>query len=326
VQPATNANVSLGDVTLNAVAHLHFTGNGGGSAKMSIAGNEIDRSTSNCSGNVTFDYATYTAPVNVHDNSGSGCSVNEHLLWDHDKFDSLTSGAYEGRISITGDGAGSAVGIVFSNSSFQHEPTTAACSDAFFLADTNGVQIGPGDEFSDLPQTTPQDCTPVHVDPIGGFTSHNTVVVGNYFHDNGDGSGGILSDLEPGLVVKNNVFKGSAWYTVLVKGAQNNTYTHNVFVLYIDWQKSNEGTCGFGNVVRNNVFLSSTGIAFDDCPASGYTADHNLGNPTCTYACDTKGPPVFVSSPSSGYYHYVLASTSPGYHAASDGKSMGIAP
>jgi chitodextrinase len=323
VQPAANASVTIGSVTLNAVAHLHFTGNGGGSATMSIGGSFVDKGTTNCSSNITFDYATYTAPVNIHNNSGSGCSVNVHQLWDHDKFDALTSGDYEGRISITGDGAASATGIVFSNSSFQHEPTAAACSDAFFLADTNGVQIGPGNEFSDLPQTP---CNPVHVDPIGGFTSHNTVVVGNYFHDNGNGSGGILSDLEPGQIVKNNVFMGSAWYTVLVKGAQNNTYTHNVFVLYIDWQKSNEGTCGFGNVVRNNVFLSSTGIAFDDCPASGYTADHNLGNPTCTYACDTTGRPVFVSNPSSGYYHYQLASTSPGYHAASDGKSMGIAP
>ena len=38
------------------------------------------------------------------------------------------------------------------------------------------------------------------------------------------------------------------------------------------------------------------------------------------------GTPVYVSSPASGYYHYQLASSSPGYHAASDGKSMGIAP
>ena len=37
-------------------------------------------------------------------------------------------------------------------------------------------------------------------------------------------------------------------------------------------------------------------------------------------------PGCLSSSPASGYYHYQLASTSPGYHTASDGKSMGITP
>ena len=327
VRPVANAAVAVGEVTLNAVAHLRFTGNGGGSATMSIAGNNVDKGTSNCSRNITFDHATYTAPVSVHDNSGSGCSVNEHLLWDHDKFDSLTSGAYEGRISITGDGAASATGIVFSNSSFQHEPSSAACSDGFFLADTNGVQIGPGDEFSDLPVA---GCGGVHVDPIGGFTSHNTVVVGNYFHDMGGGGTGILSDLEPGQIVKNNVILSTGyWHSILVKGARNNTYTHNVLAGDVDWQISNEGTSGFGNLVRDNVFTKtahgSQCISLDGSSTT-YTADHNLGISRLGPGCDVKGPPVFVASPSSGYYHYQLASTSPGYHAGSDGKSIGIAP
>ena len=36
------------------------------------------------------------------------------------------------------------------------------------------------------------------------------------------------------------------------------------------------------------------------------------------------GTPVFLASPSSGYYHYQLIFSSPGYHAANDGKSLGI--
>ena len=328
VQPAANAAVTVGTVTLNAVAHLRFTGNGGGSATMSIAGNNVDQRTSNCSAHITFDHATYTAPVNVHINSNRGCSVNEHLLWDHDKFDHLTSGDYEGRISITGDGAGRGrAGVVFSNSSFIGEPTAAACSDAFYLADTNGVQIGPGDEFSDLPVS---GCGGVHVDPIGGFTSHNTVVVGNYFHDMGGGGTGILSDLEPGQIIKNNVILSTGyWHSILVKGARNNTYTHNVLAGDVDWQISNEGTSGSGNLVRDNVFTKmahgSQCINLDGSSTT-YTADHNLGIPRLDRGCDVKGPPLFVARPSSGYYHYQLAPKSPGYHAATDGKSIGIAP
>ena len=328
VQPAANAAVAVGKVTLSAVTHLRFTGNGGGSATMSIAGNNVDKGTSNCSAHITFDHATFTAPVNVRINSNSGCSVNEHLLWDHDKFDHLTSGDFEGRISILGHGAGSGrAGIVFSNSSFIGEPSAAACSDGFFLADTNGVQIGPGNEFSDLPVN---GCGGVHVDPIGGFTSHNTVVVGNYFHDMGGGGTGILSDLEPGQIVKNNVILSTGyWHSILVKGARNNTYTHNVLAGDVDWQISNEGTSGSGNLVRNNVF---TKAAFGsqcinlDGSSTTYTADHNLGIPRLDRGCDVKGPPVFVARPSSGYYHYQLSPKSPGYHGATDGKSIGIAP
>ena len=64
-------------------------------------------------------------------------------------------------------------------------------------------------------------------------------------------------------------------------------------------------------------------------PATWYATtfgyDHNL-NSGKSGTGNINGAPVFVASPSSGYYHYQLASLSPGYNAASDGKSMGIAP
>jgi hypothetical protein len=107
--------------------------------------------------------------------------------------------------------------------------------------------------------------------------------------------------------------------SILVKGATANTYTHNVFYESISWQNEGQVPPGSGNLVQNNVFMGD-GVFAD---GSGYTANHNFGS---CIGCDVTGLPVFVASPSSGYYHYQLASTSPGYHAASDGKSMGIAP
>ena len=56
-----------------------------------------------------------------------------------------------------------------------------------------------------------------------------------------------------------------------------------------------------------------------------YTATYNM-NAGVSGTGNISGTPVYVSSPSSGYYHYQLAPGSPGYNAASDGKSMGISP
>ena len=58
---------------------------------------------------------------------------------------------------------------------------------------------------------------------------------------------------------------------------------------------------------------------------SGVSYDHNL-NSGKSGTGNINGTPVFLASPSSGYYHYQLAPSSPGYQAASDGKSLGIAP
>ncbi|HEY6961249.1 MAG TPA: hypothetical protein VI408_05095, partial [Gaiellaceae bacterium] len=71
-----------------------------------------------------------------------------------------------------------------------------------------------------------------------------------------------------------------------------------------------------------NVFQNG-GIGSEG--SATYTATYNL-NSGKTGTGNITGTPIYQTTPSSGYYHYQLATSSPGYNAASDGKSMGIAP
>jgi hypothetical protein len=68
--------------------------------------------------------------------------------------------------------------------------------------------------------------------------------------------------------------------------------------------------------------VSGAGIGL----GAGYgTANHNL-NCSCTGTGNISGTPTFPTSPATGFYHWQIDPSSPvGYHAASDGKSMGIA-
>jgi hypothetical protein len=178
--------------------------------------------------------------------------------------------------------------------------------------------IGPGNEFTNLDQNySDANCGGVHIDPIGQFYPANEVVVGNYFHDNGSGSGGILDRQDPNMIVKNNVFATVPLYpnSILVKTAQNNTVTHNVLAGGVSWPDEGEGAC-VGGVIRNNIFESGNVISAPTCSP---TADHNLG-------IDVGGSPTYLTGTGyTGYYAYIIASNSSvGYNAGSDGKSLGI--
>jgi hypothetical protein len=95
----------------------------------------------------------------------------------------------------------------------------------------------------------------------------------------------------------------------------------------IDYETQN-GNALSENIAKDNVFVRAPAITLGAGGSNcGCTATFNL-NPGAAWfgTGSVKGAPVFVSSPASGYYHYQLAPSSPGYHAASDGESMGIAP
>jgi hypothetical protein len=316
VQPAPGATVAFGGFALNNVDHLHVTGVGGGGATASVGETSVDVS-SGCSANVTFDHLTYTAGAFFYQQFA--CSHDEHLLWDHNRHEgNIGGGLEEGRFRIVASAAGpdAPLGLVISNSLFK-----SGCSDGLDMAgDPYGVQIGPGNEFTDLNQG---GCDPNHVDPIQGLGSRNTLITGNWFHDNA-GSGGILSADEPGLTVTNNVFASCCYqHSIVVKGAINNTYTHNVFIGDISWELDNDSKCGGGEVVRDNVFTVRA-IYLGVCTATTYTASNNL-NCLCSGSNNITGTPVFVGgSKPTTYAGYRLATGSPGKGAASDGTDIGI--
>ena len=327
VQPAPGAQVVLGDVTLNGVSHLVVTGVGGGGASLKIGGNDIDES-DGCSSHVTFEYLTYTRGVVVEPRSS--CAVNMDLVWDHDRFDNLGSQTWEGRFNVQALNSGphQPDGVTISNSHFGGSGAGSDCSDGIdILGNADGTVIGPGNEFTGMAQGT---CA-AHVDPVqfdGEYA--DTVITGNYFHGNGDGSGGLMSPDEDGAyTVTNNVFDETGTYpwAVVMGGCFDPapcTVSHNVFInAGVEIGPANEGPATLGAIVKNNVF-DNTGIVILGS-GNTYTATYNL-NAGLNGTGNINGTPLYTTSPATGYYHYQLAPTSPGHNAASDGKNIGIGP
>jgi chitodextrinase len=267
-------------------------------------------------------------------------TTNANILVDHSEFTNYneTNGGAEGRIQVVGtagfDGPSYYFGMTFQYN-WIHGGYPNSCSDGISgQASTNGLVIR-YNEFSDMQQG---DCVtefPVqvpHVDPLADWDAYGSIITGNYFHDMGDGSGGIadFSSCDH-QVITNNVFVGSVYARGIACGingsttANGETVTHNTLV---DRTISMGHTSGStGNVVQNNVSGGSL-------PGEMFaTENHNLcwtdvgETAQCTGAGDIKtseGSVQFQTTPATGYYHYELAPGQPGYNAGSDGKSMGI--
>jgi hypothetical protein len=320
VQPASTATVTVGNVTLTSVRRLNFTGVGNSSGTAATMGmNKTDISGAN-STNLTFDHITFKAPTGCVGLTGT--SSDSAILFDHDRLDNIdtiyASGngcLNEGRLGT--DGTGPNGWVTITNSHFAGQGTVD-CSDGIQLS-APGAIVGPGNEFTNIHQGS---CT-AHSDPIQIYGGPNSTITGNWFHDN---STACMCWGEPSnLTMTNNVFADTGYWSVVYgDGGANSFISHNVFGDTLNLDESPNGT---GNVVRDNVFLPGESVT--DI-GSGVSYDHNLNcvrsGSNCPGTGNISGTPVYVSSPSSGYYHYQLASSSPGYHAGSDGKSMGIAP
>src|SRR5262249_25662720 len=150
---------------------------------------------------------------------------NANILFDHNTFDGINvcSSCYEGRLSIRGYSNTAAVGVKITNNHFGNGGESDGVQ---IIGDANGVEVGPGNGFSGIRQ---QSGFGAHVDPIQLYGSRNTLITGNYFHNN---STGIMapngSDDE---TVTNNVFVMDEYpFAVLFGWASNVTVTHNTLV------------------------------------------------------------------------------------------------
>lgn len=325
VQPSPGASATITSaVTIRTSSHLKFQG-------LNMAGATLGEPTGVGQGGaqigqyITFNHVRFTAGVTVV-NRAAAPAV--HLLINGSTFDDLDTARWEGRLSFdcNWESCNTNPDIVVSNSRFANLNATSDannnCSDGIgSSADAYGITVGPGNEFYGLEE---QSCV-AHVDPIQPYASGGGwLITGNYFHDNGDGSGGILnSDGTPNITVSNNVFVCSCVYPwSILSSGDGWTITHNtvagggaIAVIF------NNGNTPSGNTVRDNAWVAGGGLNMD---SGGGTNSYNL-NSGVSGTGNVTGTAVLQSSPASGYYHYQLASSSPGYHAASDGRSMGIA-
>ena len=319
VRPIAGATVTLGSYTYSDSSNITLTGSGG---TLNLDGGDGDPGGSG-SQNMTVSYVNFTGPFNIYQKTSS-----QTILFDHDIFDNLPAGNFEGRLNVAGGSTQHRVTI--SNSYFGG----GGCSDGVHI-DGDYVQVGPGNEFTGLNQGS---CAP-HVDPIQIDQGNNyTLIIGNYIHDNGNGSGTVANfDGATGTRLENNVLEGSGYPCSACLGAcVSCTATHNVFLVNpLDMKSKPEDGAASTVTATDNVFIVSPPVVTS---ASGFTTgvlteNHNLclsSSSVCNAGTDVFGTPVFVggSNPTSftSYAQYALAPGSPGYHAASDGQSMGITP
>lgn len=317
VAPIAGATATLGSLNLQNVNHVRFTGSGG---QMNVGGLGMDTS-GGTSNHLTFDHLTWTSPVTIHQ-----WGSNQAILFDFDILDGLGTGGTEGRLGIVGRSTNSyPAGITISHSHFGG----GGCSDGIqTTANGNvgpsGVVIGPGNEFTGIVQG---NCS-AHADPIQPYASNRTVITGNYFHNNGDGTGGVaeFDGTAPNTQVTNNVFVCSCIYVnqLFAGSAQGWLIEHNVMANggNIAVVANNGAGAPSGNTLRDNVFVGG-----------GYNVNSGFGSATFTLngglpgTGNISGTPVFVggANPTS-YAGFALASNSPGFHAGHDGSSMGIIP
>jgi Big-like domain-containing protein/PKD domain-containing protein len=248
--------------------------------------------------NVAFVNSRFTGLVRVDTPANVS---NANILFDRDTFDGLsaTASTYEGRLTVRGYDNGSPVGVKITNSHFGN----GGCSDGVqIIGGAYGVQVGPGNEFSGIRQGS---CS-AHSDPIQFYGAYASVVEGNYFHDNStaimtpDGNGNATT-------VRDNVFVMDEYPWAYVGGSDvGSKLTHNVVIggslrIYA----GNQNKASRDSVLRDNVSVI-------DATGTNITADHNLQPSQVTF---TGG---------SGRNGYLLANSSAGKGAASDGLDVGI--
>jgi hypothetical protein len=260
-----------------------------------------------------------------------GTSSSSAILVDHDRLDNLGVGLAgckmgEGRIQVEGSTGQSRGWLTISNTHFGGQAGGAGdCSDGIQLGGTDGVVVGPGNEFTGILQA---GCG-AHADAIQFYGGQNATITGNYFHGNSDG---IVNNDKPAVyTVRNNVIVGpfGTGAGIAVTGGNGIQAIHNTVI----WGGRNT-TIGVDKVNDANTTPATNAVLTGNVTDGGHT--DQCGNCTAKWSYNLgtgrsgtgniHRKPVYVSRPASGYYHYQLRSSSPGYHAASDGKSMGITP
>jgi hypothetical protein len=317
IQAVPGASVSIGDLNLTGTSHLVFQ-------NLTSTGAAVYGATHTHLRYISFTGASLACTSR---SCGAGVVANADVSFEHDRFDNIQNGVYEARLAFRGqDGNQTASGFSVSDSHFGGTGLNGGwggCSDGVGLVgDATGVTIGPGNEFDHLQQGS---CT-AHVDPIQLYGAYTTLITGNYFHDNGDGSGGTMMGWgADSTTVSNNVYVCTCLYPWSIHAGEthNSIFRHNTFAGggAVRFDVVN-GVAPANDLVRDNVFAGGGGITTD---GSNYgTNDHNL-NAGLSGTGDVNGTPSFVGgSKPTTYAGYRLSSGSPGKGAASDGTDMGI--
>lgn len=327
VAPQAGAAVKFSSLLLNSnkvVSGVTFDGANGAGGLMDFADVELCAP----SRDVTWRNARWSgSSVTIRTKSGAGsCGgtaeiVNANIMFDHDQFLNYhPSGGLEGRIHLPGATSASDSGITIQNSLFKGGDGDGIQSAATGLKILNN-------EFADL-----LFAGGPHTDAIQIWGAKNTLVQGNYLHNDSTGimnyDGG-----NSGNVIADNVLigvDGDAGFAVIqLGGGTNETVIHNTIVgagKKINFG-SKAGQQARNVTVRDNVVPGGVVSSGSGSAATYLVNDYNLCAATsgCAGSHAQVGTPVFTggANPTS-YNGFALASGSPGKGNSSDGVDRGI--
>ncbi len=285
---------------------------------MTIAGAVIGTDTATATG-IRFQDIRWTDGVCVN---LPGTERNRDILIDRSDFPNVPNPGcgVEGRLQFHGRNTpharGYHQGVTVSNSRF-HGPTSgSACTDMIQISgDASGIDI----LRNDLDSLRQSACGRIHGDPIQFFGAAYTTIDGNYVHDS---STGLMNGDCNGAPVRitNNVFVDGGEIsanTFRMTGPGGDVIDHNTIVnAPIAFGTPNCQTRAEDETITNNV--ADGIVALNGATYSG-AVDHNLfaGSTALGFAGGAR-PDTWAG--------FELASGSPGYRAAADGRSLGIAP
>jgi hypothetical protein len=290
IQPASGAIASM-SLNFNSANNIKIDG-------LTITGASVSTSR-----NLTITNCKFTGQMVLRADV-----ANANILVDHSTFDgiSVTPNDYEGRLQIIGSAA--PAGIIISNCHF-----SGGESDGIQIG-ADGVQIGPGNEFANILQGN----STLHIDPLQLYGARNTLITGNYFHDN---STSIMApDGGTNEQIINNVFAGTNYPSITAGSWNGALISHNVILDAVRVYSGNSNVASKNVIVRDYV---APNLAISAGQAS--VEDYNLVPSGGTGAHDVRASPQYVGGtrPTS-YVGFKLAAGTPGTGKASDGTDIGI--
>ncbi|MGZ3817385.1 MAG: hypothetical protein ACXVCR_02700 [Bdellovibrio sp.] len=261
-------------------------------------------------------------------NSGGNSSAKN--LIDGNTFSqiSVCSNCYEGWISL--QPGNTASGITISNNTF-----SGPGDGDFIQTGTSGVVIGPGNSFIGNVQSWCDTHSGRHCDSIQGYGQDHTIITGNYFSNDtvfvGNYDGGTGDNINNNVFVGNDQDAGQ----IMLGSSISDIVEHNTFIgMAIGLDAKSGGALSSNGIVRNNIFLQNSRIAFN---CTGCVASYNLADASsvttcaahgseCTFGSNLiTGTPTFTggSSYTKAWAGWQLLSSSLGYKQGSDGLDRG---
>jgi hypothetical protein len=287
-------------------------------SNITLSGMTISGGTVSGARDITIANSTFTDTLNI-----VSTVANANILVDHSTFNNISpcSSCPEGRVTVTTEGSKppGPSGVTISNSVF-----SGGNSDGVQITgNANGVVVGPGNEFSNLAQSSS-----VHTDSIQLYGASNTTITGNYIHDAAEGIMAPDGGDSGYLHIENNVFSRIDQQGVYLGFKPGLVLNHNTFaagvMLHDDPTKGGNATVGA--IIKNNMLLN--GVSKENLMSNAIAEeDYNLlaGG---SGAHDIKsGKPTFAAGASpTTFAGFLLAAGSLGAKAADDGADMGILP